>query len=102
MRTDASRWTRWWSRARGALLGPAGERVRPPLAELVADDRPLDLGRALPDAIHAELPVEAFHRVLAHVPASSVDLDGAVDDAPRRLRGVKLDRGDERVRGLRR
>src|SRR6266498_124348 len=102
----------------GSLLPDTGECVvrrasavrrqyrsgRPPrigfvaaLAELVADDHPLDLGGALPDAVDPELAPQAFDGVLAHVAAAPVDLEGGVGHAARRLRTHELDGRRERM-----
>src|SRR4030095_14234580 len=67
------------------------------LAELVADDHPLDLGGALPDSVDTELAPQAFDRLLAHVATAPVDLDGGVGHPAGRLRTHELDGRRERV-----
>src|SRR4026209_2519757 len=57
------------------------------LLERASDDQPLDLGCALPDAIHPELAEEARSRGLAHVSATTEDLDDAVCAAEGGFRG---------------
>src|SRR5580692_12150902 len=72
-------------RAQGSGEGGGGA-----LDHLAGDDHALDLAGALPDALDAELAVEAFGDVLAHVAAAAEDLDRAVRDAARHLRAVQL------------
>ena len=63
----------------------------PALAELVADDHPLDLGCSLPDPIDAELAPEAFDGLLAHIAPSAVDLHRRVGDPAGGLGAHELD-----------
>src|SRR3954447_5363573 len=55
------------------------------LLERTRDDQPLDLARALPEAVDAELAQEPLGRELAHVAAAAEHLDDAVRATPRRL-----------------
>src|SRR3954469_24621228 len=74
---------------------PGRDRARPALAQLVDYHHPLDLAGALPDAVDAEVAVEALAGVLAHIAAAAEHLDAAIDYAARHLAGVELD-----LRGL--
>src|SRR5580700_9016926 len=71
-------------------LQSSGEGGGGALDHLAGDDHALDLAGALPDAFDAQLAVEAFGDVLAHVAAAAEDLDGAVGDAAGHLRAVQL------------
>src|SRR5215216_7192659 len=89
---------------RPATTTPKYRSGRPPriglvaaLAELVADDRPLDLGGPLPDAVDPELSPHTFDRMLAHVAAAPVDLDRGVGHPAGRLRTHELDGRRERM-----
>src|SRR6185295_13516286 len=67
------------------------QAVEPALVDLVRDHEPLDLGRALPDPVDAQLAPQPLHRLLAHVAAAAEDLHAAVDDAVGRLGAAELD-----------
>src|ERR1700746_327201 len=67
---------------------------------LAGDDHALDFAGALPDPLDAELAEEALGHVLAHVAASAENLDGAVGDPARHLRGVELGHRALRMRHL--
>ena len=69
--------------------------VDAPALERARDDQALDLARALPDPIDAQLAEVALRRVLAHVAASAEDLDDAIRTGERRLRGEQL--GERRL-----
>src|SRR5688500_14866380 len=66
------------------------QRRLPALQQSVGDDQALDLAGALPDALDAQLAIEALGHVLAHVAAAAEDLHRAVGDAVRHLGGVEL------------
>src|SRR5688572_11732209 len=51
------------------------------LANLAADDDPLDFGGAFPDAVHANVAIKALHRILAHIAAAAQNLQRLVDHA---------------------
>src|SRR5579862_4132422 len=70
------------------------------LGQLTGDEHALDLAGAFPDPLDAQLAVEAFGHVLAHVSAATEDLDGPVGDAARHLRTVELGHRALRVRHL--
>src|SRR6185369_13736228 len=80
----------WWSkRAMLVLFSPrlVGERA---LQQLARDDQPLDLARPLVDAERPHLAVDALHDRADDDALPAVDLDGAVDDAARRLGRLEL------------
>src|SRR6266550_580270 len=60
------------------------------LEEAAGDDHALDLARALPDPVDAELAEVALHGMLGHVATAAEDLERAVGDPVRRLRGIEL------------
>src|SRR5215213_8105977 len=65
-------------------------RADAPLEHPAGDYQALDLARALPDTVHAELPIVPFCGVLGHVAASPEDLDGPVSHAAGHLRSGEL------------
>src|SRR5436190_7986847 len=79
------------------LPRPRRVHVRPPLLQLPAPDGSLDLRGPLPDPVHAKLPPQPLHRLLAHVAAPSVDLHRSIDHPAGGLRAQKLHRRGQRV-----
>src|SRR5918992_4848746 len=82
------------------IVSLSDQRAHSPLVELSSNDYPLDLGRALPDAVDAELPEEAFGYVLSHVAAAPKDLHRTIRHAVGHLGGVELCHRALRVLGL--
>src|SRR4051794_16447270 len=78
----------WKSRDRSTSVQRALDAA--PL-ERTGHDQALDLARALPDAVDAQLAQEALGDVGAEVAAAAEHLHGAVGAPPRRL-------GDEQLR----
>src|SRR2546423_13583806 len=60
------------------------------LEELLADDHPLDLRRALSDEEQRRVAVQALDLVLLRVSVAPVDAEGVLDDLLARLRGEEL------------
>src|SRR4029079_18217961 len=87
---------RWRHRPRAPRAPPSSDDpVDAALLERASDDQPLDLGRALPDAIHPELAEEALRRGLALVSATAEDLDDPVGAPERRFGREQL--GERRL-----
>ena len=76
-------------------------RSTPAALQRARDDQPLDLARALPDAVHAQLAEEALGDVRAHVAASAEDLEAAVGAAVGGLAHEQLRHRRLRVHDLR-
>src|SRR3954453_20577796 len=91
---DFHSWTRFrpWNPSSGSARASElpDQRLGAPLDQLVGDDLALDLARALPDPVDADLAPEPLRDVLAHVPPAAEDLHGAVGDAPGRLAREEL------------
>src|SRR4051794_131966 len=85
---------RGWSR-RERSTGLVERPFHPAPLQRAGDDQPLDLAGALPDAIHAQLAIEALRHVGAHVAAPAEYLQAAVRAAAGRLAHEQL-----RHRGL--
>src|SRR5256714_9134072 len=60
------------------------------LEELLADDHPLDLRRALSDKEQRRVAVQALDLVLLRVPVAPVDAEGVLHDLLAGLRGEEL------------
>src|SRR6185312_12262846 len=67
------------------------------LANLAADDDALDLRGSFPDTVDPYVAIKPLHRVLAHIAAPAQDLQRLVDDLPRDLGTMKLQRAGMRV-----
>ena len=65
---------------------PLGVYAQAALLDLAANDGALNFGSSFPDAIDAQIPVQALHRVLTHITAASENLQRAVDHAASHLR----------------
>src|SRR5215203_1332529 len=65
-------------------------RADAPLEHPAGDYQALNLARALPDTVHAELPVVPFCGVLGHVAASPEDLNCPISHTAGHLRSVEL------------
>src|SRR5579863_10357508 len=70
------------------------------LAQLAADDRALDFGRAFPDSIDAHLAVQPFDGVLAHIAAAAENLNRLVEHPAGHFGGLQLQRARPRMSQL--
>ncbi len=81
----------WRSSAASIMSSPSRRRgARPALEQAARDDHALDLARALPDAVDAQLAEVPLGRVLGHVAAAAEDLHRPVGDPPCHLRCIQL------------
>ena len=82
--------------SRAAAASSSDDPVDAPPLQRARDDQALDLARALPDPVDAQLAEVALGRVLAHVAAAAEDLEHAVRAGERGLGGEQL--GERRLR----